>query len=462
MKKTKKLLLSALLFSSIVFTSSCSASTSKTINKREVEINGEVGRKDEAVSKWANSDTYSSGIKFLNEFIDANPVEAEEITYPEFNDTNLEELKDSYYLVSEFVSYLVNGKKIVPDTFSSEPIDLVRMVLDHLMSTKDDVVYLIDTFNLEEFGEDDFKSSLDSMRNIYTVIKETMDDYVGSTSDEEDDIASLFGDIREYLLNYELPETNKDFLVSCLSSVAVISNPEDVVEDYLSIDKKVSSNIYPVEESELTNEVKYANACKVVVFFVDALNRVSTFSKYNFRFAKDLVNNSGPLLYKILDLVEAFFNEDNDNIFILAGEVCEDLNVLIDCIYTSEAMNEIISTMFENYNEVDQNINKFKPFVKAFTYSKSKSQIEDIDEEISEVLTDYESLLYSFRIDDTDFEIKKSAVEALKNEVNEVEEQLVSYFILIILAIALIFSGLMILAILLINKLKNKTKQNNN
>ena len=304
---------------------------------------------------------------------DSHEFDEEGIKY-NVTDESVRMAKDNLYILSLAVQYLTNytydinhDEILILDEYYQDYVDDIRCILDHLMTMKDNLLQLFNCIEAKDYNSDETfietfcTISKDILQTIYDTYSPYDVDLTDFFNDMKKDVANAMendsynlyskyetvftGFIKQTLnpLGLETLDSNYDKLLNNLDNYDFdISN---ITKIYNNITDKYADETGVYIEDQKTKE-EYIN--ETYYFLMEAF--YSYIEKFtvgieceNDRGTKIekircILNNCGPLLYKLLDCFEAIEISDEPNIYILCGEIIEDLNNLFNL--TFENMDE--------------------------------------------------------------------------------------------------------------------------
>ena len=302
---------------------------------------------DKALKEWLDADDNLSGLAFF----ESDPIE--------YNSAINRKIKDCFYVIAYLQQYILNETST-----SKGPIDAIRETLDHAMEIKNQFIGFIDS---EE--EDDFEGAYVECKILYEYMRDMCENI-------EKDIYHVFYEsvetfvrnAKRYLqksidkietLGFDQSLNKYAYIKNAINGFGTLASQESLsfdefsteVIDYVLFDENTKIDSYfstefidydelsfsdALIEASLGTEEEYEEFCAP---YIEKMDRqlVAELITYNFAVSyidnpdsvRFIMNNCGPLSYKLLDYVEAKRDNDPPNIVLLGLQITEDLGFLL-------------------------------------------------------------------------------------------------------------------------------------
>lgn len=258
-----------------------------------------------------------------------------------------------------FVDYLYAENLSTYQDPNETPIDLTRGILDHFMpltTGSEDTVYYYKLERTNESKINFFNSAKDTYNGVRSIVEDFIDsekvdevlndirnDYleiIEVNRDKEskhipfNNYCTKFENIMEtchYLCNIEDVQrsaTDKKYMEDCYKSFIESDFTKSTPKELLGFTREELDGFYDLgtEEQEQFFNNYYPNYFNAVLYYYfETYSCKVTFEK-NKALGDALNDITFPISYKMLDLMEAVYNDDKINALIVATEIIEDID----------------------------------------------------------------------------------------------------------------------------------------
>ena len=336
----------------------------QTLNRLAEKIGDEEDDWRSFIQTWVNDPSENFGLNYYDNF---------QSTGYTYTLDDVRQVKNSLYYTFLNWEYLFNAYPIVSEEESM--IDEIRCLLDHLMPLKDTFAYMLEIDYDSIVEENDIKELVDAGMSIYEETMHTLFD-----TDENFDFGVYTNFFKAHLIidSNELAEnpnelTPEEFSIKrmCEKINGLTGIPWDYAMEMYESYKELKGDSYVTYVFDGYEDVAYVNDLYSLFSVIDVYNTLFYEFDVEENIGSYMLNNFGPLSYKLLDYIEAVRNNDTPNVKILA----EELHLEIDNIF--HGPYNIDATRYEEFKEVELS-NKVKDGFDALDELIGKFEAQEI------------------------------------------------------------------------------------